>query len=662
MYKSKSAILIPLSVLMIFMMNSWKDGEQHVLTAAGGLAVSILLYIVMLELIKGIHSFQQNQDNNAREVMHKMSQDTAAIAEQVKEMKEAMMGSSALQAELLEKNQQSFAGYLENVLHKLELLLETERTQTNELMLSVNAGMEKLYEGITEQGDGLKGASKNILDQVIQNGKDSKAYQKSAIEKIDLIGGTIGQQTEISQSIISRLESTSQGFVEEMTAFKQQTHKQTEAFMKTIQENTNMQQEAFTQQTASVLEEIKNLEESSHSSLKEQFDRQLESSEALLGSMKESANEQQEKIGAYMSNILEEIKGSSTDQLISLQKLAHTIKDDGQELQRSFFQNLSSYQEGLKDVISMLKESAVQSQKEIVDQSGEQVKKIEDVIEMLRTNTSSFHETMDNYMKNAHDQSIHAQQQIANSTTEQTKKLEALSGVLKERFEEMQDRAAQGIQDQYTAIESIVGKLNETVEGSQAKLNDYTKQQVARLNEVVEITKAKTAKSLQELKIQGENQQEHMQRFLQESKEEALKTRGSMDQHHQEILRELEGSLAKIVRHQVEENKVIIQRTSDVISHFSSFHKELLDEYQKQLHQSETQQENLANQVDRFKEMLIPLTELHHNLQEMSKEEYTKLYETMELLSASLVDTIESKNSLRTHIVRMQDDMLQRLR
>jgi len=658
MNKSKSAILIPLSVLIIFMMYSWKDGELHVLTAAGGLVVSILLYVVIVELIKGIHSFQQNQNKNTEDVISQMSQDATTMAEQMKELREAVVSSSTLQTELLEKNHQTLASSLQIVQKKLELLLETEK----EVKSSLNDGMEKLYGSFTEQGEGLQGVSKNILDKMNETAKDAKAYQESITEKINKIGGTVDQQTEIYQSINSSLESMSQCVVEELKALEQQSERQTEVFVKTIQENANSQQDAFTKQTTLVLKEIKNLEESSQSLLKELLDRQLEKSDALLVNFKDSANEQQEKISGHMSTILEEIKGSSTEQLQSLQQLAQTIKDDGQELQGSFFENLSSYNEGLRGVITMMKESAVIVQEEIVNQSGEQVKKIEDVIEMLKNNTSSFHEKMDNYMTSAHDSTIHAQQQMTNSTIEQSQKLEALSSALKVRFEEMQAGVAKRMEDQYTAVTTIVEKLNETVEGSQAKLDDYTKQQVVKLNEVVELKKTETAKSLQELKTQGKNQHDHMQRFLKESKEEAVKTRDSMDQHHRGVLRELEGSFAKVVKHQIEENKVIVQRTSDMINQFSSFHKELISEHQKQLQLSSSQQEKLTAQVDDFRDLLIPLTDLHHNLQAMSKEEYKKLYETMEILSSTLVDTIESKNSLRTHIVRMQDEMMQKLR
>ncbi|MCM3364727.1 hypothetical protein ACTQ5K_08925 [Niallia sp. Sow4_A1] len=658
MNKSKSAILIPLSVLIIFMMYSWKDGELHVLTVAGGLVVSILLYVVIVELIKGIHSFQQNQNKNTEDVISQMSQDATTMAEQMKELREAVVSSSTLQTELLEKNRQTLASSLVIVQQKLEILLEAEK----EVKSSLNDGVEKLYRSIIEQGEGLQGVSKNILDQMNQNAKDAKAYQESVTEKINTIGGTVDQQTEIYQSINSSLESMSQGVVEELKALEQQSERATEVFVKTIQENANSQQDAFTKQITLVLEEMKNLEESSQSLLKEQLDRQLEKSDALLVNFKDSANEQQEKISEHMSTILEEIKGSSTEQLQSLQQLAQTIKDDGQELQGSFFENLSSYKEGLQDVITMMKESAVTVQEEIMNQSGEQVKKIEEVIEVLKNNTSSFHEKMDNYMTSAHDSTIHAQQQMTNSTIEQSQKLEDLSSALKDRFEEMQAGVAKRMENQYTAVTTIVEKLNETVEGSQAKLDDYTKQQVVKLNEVVELTKTETAKSLQELKTQGKNQHDHMQRFLKESKEEAVKTRGSMDQHHRNVLRELEGSLAKVVKHQIEENKVIVQRTSDVINQFSSFHKELISEHQKQLQLASGQQEKLKAQVDDFRDLLIPLTDLHHNLQAMSKEEYKKLYETMEILSSTLVDTIESKNSLRTHIVRMQDEMLQKLR
>lgn len=658
MNKSKSAILIPLSVLLIFIMNSWVDGELKILTAVGGLVVSIILYVVTTELIKGIHSFQQNQDKNSKDVISQMSQNETSL----KELREVMMSSSTQQTEMLEKNHQTSASSLENIQQKLVLLLETEKEQNNELKQAVYTGLEKVHGGITAQGEGLKRVSQNILDQMIQNGNESKAHQEFVSGKINTIVGSMDHQTEIYQSIITRLESMSQGVVEELKALEQQTERQTEVFTKTVQENANIQLDAYTKQTTLVLEEMKTLEESSQSLLKEQLERQLKNSDALLSNLKDSAAEEQEKISAHMSTILEELKGESNEQLKSLRELAQTIKDHGQELHGSFFQNLTSYKEGLEDVITLMKESAVQVQEEMVNQSGEQVKKIQDVIEVLKHNTSSFHEKMENYLSSAHDSTIHAQQQVTNSTIEQSQKLEALSIVLKERFEKMQESVAQRIQDQYTAITSIVEKLNETVEGSQAKLDGYTKQQVVRLNEVVEMTKSETAKSLQELKIQGRNQHEHMQRFLKESQEEALKTRRSMDQHHQDLLRELEGSLAKIVRHQMEENQVIVQRTSDVISHFSSFHKELIAEHQKQLQLSDVQAEKLTNQVDHFREMLISLTELHHNLQEMSKEEYRKLYETMGLLSSSLADTIESKDSLRTHIVRIQEEMLQKLR
>jgi hypothetical protein len=611
MNQTKLKILIPLSVFLLVLMSSWKNGEVDYVILTGGIGVTILLYFILAELTKGFRDSQTRLEEHSQQLQHQLNEWKRSNDLQLGRVGELIEKSVTEQDEISRKHQEKL---MENLENQLQRKVEVMR----DLHMSVIEGFKQLDKSASSQEEQVKA----IVMKIEQQEKATSSYREKSQNKLDAVLQLLKRQDESYQGHLTK----QQGLYEKL------------------------------------MKEVKEIEVTTQKTMMEQSTQQLLKTEALVERIEAYSKEQLTNFHTKVSYLVEQLWAQSSEQVLSMNDLAHRINENGENLHGLMDQSLSSYKDGLQAVLESMKDSTVHIQKEIVQQSHAQMGRVEEVIGTLNQNSVQFHEKMEGFVESTHASTISAQEVITSSAVAQLQQVEQQAGGMKERFEDMQSKVVERMQDQYNGISSIIAKLGETVEGSQTILEGYTTQQINRISDVVGIMKSETAKSLEELKVQGIGQLNKMQEFLERSKLEADDTRSSMNLHHQDLLKELEHSLEKIVHNQTEENKIIVQKTAEFITQFTMFHKELIGENHKQLELTEQQQKEFMQQVEAYRELLIPLTDIHHNLQEMSKEEYQKLYETMGLLSASLVETIESKNSLRTHIVRIQEDMLQKLR